>query len=306
MTIIIGAGLSGLIAASLIHDAHVYEAHKRDHRAHKALLRFRSPAVGDALGIPFRPVTVRKGIFSQGEFVSPSIRLANLYATKVIGKIIDRSIWNLETTTRYIAPEDLAEQLVDRLGSRVTWEAKIDRITGLAKPGSSVISTAPMSVNCQLTGMIHEPVTFEHAAVRVRRWRIKDCDVHQTVYYPSLDISLYRASITGDLLIAEYVDRKGAEANNEHTSHLLQSFSLNWGQITPLDDTTQRFGKIAPIDEGARRRIIRSLTTQHGLYSLGRFATWRNILLDDVLNDIYVIKKLVNSDAYDAARIAAK
>lgn len=304
MNIIIGAGLSGLIAASLIHDSMVYEAGPKDHTAHKALLRFRSSAVGDALGIPFRKVTVRKGIFHEGSFQDPSIFLANLYAQKVIGRVSDRSIWNLETTERFIAPENLAEILVERLGGRICWNSKIDGVAGLAKPGNVVISTAPMSVNMRLARMDHPGVIFTHAPVRVRRWRIKDCDVHQTVYFPAMDIPLYRASITGDLLIAEYVE--GAHEDTDNLAYIASAFALKSEALERMDDTTQRYGKIAPILEGDRRRIIRTLTTACGIYSLGRFATWRNILLDDVLNDVYVIKRLMNADGYDAARIAAK
>jgi hypothetical protein len=36
---------------------------------------------------------------------------------------------------------------------------------------------------------------------------------------------------------------------------------------------------------------------------IGRFATWRNILLDDVVDDIAVIKRLMrHGGAYDHAR----
>ena len=51
-------------------------------------------------------------------------------------------------------------------------------------------------------------------------------------------------------------------------------------------------------DEQKRRMVISKLTSNYNVYSLGRFATWRNILLDDVLNDIYQIKKLIESDSY--------
>jgi len=36
----------------------------------------------------------------------------------------------------------------------------------------------------------------------------------------------------------------------------------------------------------------------YNVYSLGRYATWRNILLDDVYHDINVIKQLMDSDGY--------
>ena len=60
-------------------------------------------------------------------------------------------------------------------------------------------------------------------------------------------------------------------------------------------------GKIVPLPDAARKRLLFRLTHEHGIYSLGRFATWRNVLLDDVVNDIAVIKRLARSgDAYVA------
>lgn len=305
--IIIGAGLSGLLAATLIPNAHVYEKGLRDQRAHKALLRFRSAAVGDALGIPFRKVTVRKGLFYQGEFVQPNIRLANMYAQKVIGRTTDRSIWKLETQERFIAPENLAEQLIDRLGKRINWNTPISSATGSIdrERDRPIISTAPMNVNLQLSGLFRDMpgIEFSYAPITVHRWRIRDCDVHQTIYFPSHTTALYRASITGDLLIAEFVQR--APYHLEADLHeIYQAFGLDSMMLEKLDVSEQRFGKIAPIDNDLRKRVIRQLTLQHNFYSLGRFATWRNILLDDVLHDVYVIKKLLNANEYDAARIA--
>lgn len=304
MTLIIGAGLSGLMAASLIPNSTIVEQGPKDHTAHKALLRFRSADVGNALGIPFRKVTVRKGIFHDGKFVQPTIALANEYALKVIGRVVDRSIWNLDTAERFIAPEDLAAHLVDRLEGRIEWNREARLAIACRPKGHPIISTAPMSVNMSLCGIGHDSALFKHAAVRVRRWRIPNCDVHQTVYFPSMEYGLYRASITGELLIAEYtVDGGDAQSSLQELKIAFGLFSHHFNE--PMDSTEQRYGKIAAIDNDNRKRWIRHLTVKHNVYSLGRFATWRNILLDDVLNDIYVIKKLLHANEYDAARIAA-
>ncbi len=160
-----------------------------------------------------------------------------------------------------------------------------------------------MSVNASLCGIGVDPEMFQHAPVRVKRWRVSNCDVHQTIYFPSIASSLYRASITGDLLIAEYVQRDEEE---DCLGQICSAFGIHRSHLRQMDSTTQRFGKIAAVDNDTRKRIIRHLTLKHNVYSLGRFATWRNILLDDVLQDVYVIKRLLNSNEYDAARIAAE
>jgi hypothetical protein len=82
-------------------------------------------------------------------------------------------------------------------------------------------------------------------------------------------------------------------------TEVLDAFGLVEDDVEVIDaNHKQSYGKIAPIDEPLRRFVVENLSQQHGVYSLGRFATWRNILLDDVLQDLNVIKKLVNADSY--------
>ena len=94
--IILGAGLSGLIAATQFPNATVFEANGPEHLSHKAVLRFRSDSLSRLTGIPFRKVTVRKSIWHEGKHVAPNIQLANLYSFKTNGGYLDRSIWKLD------------------------------------------------------------------------------------------------------------------------------------------------------------------------------------------------------------------
>ena len=123
MTIsIIGAGLSGLLAASQFPEARIYERWPRETiKSHKALLRFRSDKIGRALGIPFKEVTVHKAIWSEGKFVQPNPKVCNQYSLKVAGTIEDRSIWNIDTCKRWIAPENLHDLLLKRFKDRIEW-----------------------------------------------------------------------------------------------------------------------------------------------------------------------------------------
>ena len=57
---IVGAGLTGLIAAHAWPQALVVEAVSGPTGSHHALLRFRSDAVARLTGVEFRRVTVRK------------------------------------------------------------------------------------------------------------------------------------------------------------------------------------------------------------------------------------------------------
>lgn len=285
---IIGAGLAGLLAANIFQRAKVIESGPESQLSHKAVLRFRSRAVGDAVGVDFRAVTVHKAIWLD-DFVAPNVRLANQYSKKVIGKLADRSIWNLAPAQRWIAPEDLVAQLAERCVGRVLWGVRADRAAFVGP----TISTIPMPALVQLFGVDHSP-SFQFLPITVHRWRVPHADVFQTVYFPAPELNLYRASITGSLLIAESMGRE-SPAEEEL---LCEVFGID--NITRIDTNTQRYGKIAPIDEAWRRNFVLQMTLQHQVYSLGRFATWRNLLLDDVLADAAVIRRIMGAGAYAA------
>src|SRR5690606_13136758 len=123
--IIVGAGLAGLVAAHAWPNSPLLEAAPSPGPMHKALLRFRSEAVSNLTGIDFRRVQVRKGLWAGGAFRAPDIRLANLYAQKVLGAAGlgsgERSIWNLAPVERYVAPDNFYERLLEQVGSRVNW-----------------------------------------------------------------------------------------------------------------------------------------------------------------------------------------
>jgi len=294
---IYGAGIAGLLAGSVFQTARIFEAGPEDQAQHKAVLRFRTPNVGDAVGIDFKKVRVHKGIWDDGRFVQPNIALANAYSQKVIGKLADRSIWNLESADRFIAPADFLEQLRERCGGRVTWNHRVtaEELMGSDEPA---ISTLPMPVVARMVGATGMP-DFKHEPITVKRWRVPGADVHQTVYFPSRETSLYRVSLTGDLLIAEY-------ANEADTYDFFNAFALEERDCVAVEKIQQNFGKIAKIPEDWRRHFIYDLTQRYSVFSLGRYGTWRQILLDDIISDLAVLKKLMGTSLYDLRKLQAR
>lgn len=301
---IYGAGIAGLLAGCMFQTARIYEAGPARQAQHKAVLRFRSSAVGDAVGVDFRKVKVHKGLWVDGKSVAPSIQLANWYSDKVVGRLADRSIWNLDPVERFIAPEDFIEQLVERCGNRIHWDHPITREEVLAEK-EPVISTLPMKLMVQFMAnelskeVIESAPAFDFAPIVVRRYRIPNADVFQSIYFPELETTLYRASITGDLLIAEYIE----EADDYD---FFPAFGIKRDHCQPIEKVSQRYGKIAKINDDWRKHFMFWLTHEHNIFSLGRFGTWRNILLDDVLHDLDVLKKLMKTTTYDRMRHAAK
>lgn len=309
---IVGAGLAGLIAAHAWPTAQVLEATAAPRSMHRALLRFRTPAVGNLVGVEFRRVLVRKGLWAEGSPVTPAIHWANLYARKVLRRsapLGERSVWALDPAERYVAPDDLYERLVDAVGARVRWGAPATDWRSGARAAHPYVSTAPLPATLAACG-VDVPVgtTFTRAAINVDRWRVPGADVYQTIYFPALSTPVYRASITGATLIVESVD-DGAPVtgpiDDAALDDVFRAFGLDRDGCQPLERVQQRFGKIAPIDDSLRKHLLFRLTTAHNVFSLGRFATWRNILLDDVVGDIAVLKRLMVSHAagYDAMRV---
>jgi hypothetical protein len=291
---IIGAGLSGLIAAHIWPRAGLVEVAPGPSPSHQALLRFRSDAVANVTGIGFKRVTVRKGIWWGERFHAPDISLANAYTSKCLEAIVpDRSIWNIEPVERYIAPEDFYEQLVEAVERRITWG-----INFFASPGDisaePILSTAPLP-NTLAAYHLDCAAEFKRMPITVQRFRVANCEAYQTIYFPSPDHSMYRASITGSLLIVEHAS---ALPYGSWEKELYRAFMFDSHALDPLSTVRQTFGKIMPIDDAIRKAVLFRLTREHNVFSLGRFACWRNTLLDDVVSDAAVIKRLIIANSH--------
>lgn len=301
MKTIVGAGLAGLIAAHAWPRAAIVESAPAPVAMHKALLRFRSDAVAKLTGIEFRRVRVRKGIWSEGGFTTPNIRVANLYARKVLGSLgADRSIWNLDAAERYVAPETLYEQLIVAASDRIEWGRQFDFAAQRSEP---IVSTAPVHATLDALGIKHS-IDFRRAPITVQRFRVAGADLYQTIYFPDGDTPIYRASFTGETLIVELVPTPGIEVYD--LTLLERAFGVDLSAAESLGSVKQTYGKIAAIDDATRKAMLLRLTDEHGIYSLGRFATWRNILLDDVVDDIAVIKRLAHSASRYALRLSTQ
>lgn len=311
---IIGAGLAGLIAAHAWPTARLIERSPEPVAGHKALLRFRSDAVARLTGIPFRKVRVRKGIWSNGTFAEPSILIANRYSLKCTGRLLaERSIWKLETVDRFIAPDDFHSMLLDSVGMRVEWDSQVtfmsDGIFGDAFPfNGPVVNTSPLPLAASMLGdVLHdgERPEFARSGIRVQRFDLgRSVDLYQTIYFPDLHCSVYRASITGRTLIVEFVDGTTDANASAGLGAVEDAFGISVFSEAPAEDVQQKFGKIVPIDDEVRKHLLFRLSHEHSIYSLGRFATWRNILLDDVVQDIEVIKRLIRSGPYERRHAA--
>lgn len=290
---IIGAGLTGLIAAYAFKDAVIHE-YLEAPRVHKAVLRFRTEEVSKLTGIPFKKVTVHKAVSVSGGFVTPNLRHMNHYSLKVTGGYYDRSIGNLEPSVRYIAPIDFHQQMLDKHKDRIFFGSDV-QLVDMAVP---VISTLPLGVlidKFKLDAKMPEQA-LASAPIYVTTVDYAHCDLYQTIYFPELDTPVYRASMTGGQLIIESME----PLDYIQVMYVQKTFGL---PCTPPKkdqrDVKQVIGKFHPLEETYRQQLMYDITTALGIYSLGRHATWRKILLDDVVKDIQRIESMLKTSAYD-------
>lgn len=301
--LIVGAGLAGLLAAHAWPRATLMEREAAPREAHRAVLRFRSAAVSHLTGVPFRKVRVRKGIWWDGAFHAPNIRLANMYSLKCLGRVAaDRSIWNIDSVDRWIAPDDLYAQLLDACSNRIIWNTRAP----YDDPRRAVVSTAPLPSVLAKLGVKVADDTFMRAAISVARFEVAGLDAYQTIYFPGEETLLYRASATGSTLICEFAGEPDESAFSRGCGMARQAFGIASLELGANEITTQPLGKIEPLPDEHRKALLFKLTSQFNIFSLGRYATWRNILLDDVVDDITVIKRLMSSAKYDLRAHAAK
>ena len=293
--IIIGAGLTGLIAGHFWRGAVIHERQLTLPNNHHALLRFKSDAVSKVVGIPFQKGIVRKSIICDGQFAyDPNPYLANSYSIKVTGAVSDRSIWDLTPGPRYVAPMDFVQRAAQNLNIKFGKE----RVGINNENNDFIVSTIPMPTLMAMSGWKHIP-DFKVQPI----WSIQIdiinpiVNVFQTIYYPSFEVPYYRASITGSRLIVEYISEP--KQIRKDIKSILDDFGIPmvFNNInTNIIAKKHEYGKILPIDEDIRQDFIYTMTREHGIYSLGRFATWKQILLDDVVKDCEFIDRLMRAE----------
>lgn len=307
---IAGAGMAGLLAGIMFrnYDVRIMEAQSMLPNNHEALLRFRSQAVSMATGIPFEQVHVTKGLVIDNRVVPgpASIQHSNQYSYKVSGEVAPRSILDLSPVDRYIAPGNFIGQMAKSLSGRIEFGCPVTRET-LASRDQMVplISTIPMPMMMNLLDWPDRP-SFQYRSI----WSVSAQVLHpkvrmfQTLYLPEPSATCYRISVTGDRIICELTDQQRPEENGLWSKDLLwEAVSLlGLPESTELGEMSvhfHKYGKLVPVDESARRAFILMLTDQYNIFSVGRFATWRQIILDDVVADIGKVLTFIRaSDDY--------
>jgi hypothetical protein len=305
-----GAGLSGLIAGTLLSHRRkvvVRELQGSLPNNHSAVLRFRNEAMSNALGIEFRKVQVLKT--SDSNYPNPLAAMMT-YSRRATGEHrTDRSLpINPELVTRYIAPPNLIPMLANGLNIEYEQDIaeEIERRTKFKGVHPPIISTIPMTsiikaaMRSNTVPFLQQ--TFKYSTGYNLRFKVENCDAYASLYAPS-NIDATRITITGDEVVAEYIDYAPEPGNTMDTIRAIcDLIGVDDGRVMlkSIDIKRQQYAKIVPIDDHWRKGVISWLTDTFNIYSLGRYACWRpGLLLDDLINDIRQIERLMKSNDYD-------
>jgi len=306
---IIGAGMAGLLAGQYFrsHDPIIIEKQPLLPNNHTALLRFRSEAVSDLTGIRFKEVNVQKLInYKEAHHESGNIFLNNLYSQKVTGGVYSRSLMNIKDSTRYIAPDTFVSRVATGLSIWYSMDAEKHIHHQMRDSNEPMISTMPLATLAEILGwelkqdlQTREIWTFTFDLEM-------DIDVYQTCYYPNPSLPLYRLSITGDRVIAEFCMNPNchSEWDGRTITNIMHFLEIDFGIHASdcLFDNPelkhQKHGKIAPGDRDEIHEFIGWASREYNIYSLGRWGTHRQILMDDVVDDLKVIDNLIESKGY--------
>jgi len=170
----------------------------------------------------------------------------------------------------------------------------------------TIISTLPLPV---LLSLVSESVQFPDDVFKssvIYTYRAKFpagfCDVYQTLYYPDTNHPVYRATIDRDEVIVE--------ATKKCTEIILGKVVEDFGIKPPTEldftERAQKHGKIKPLEEETRRVLLNALTTKYNIYSIGRFALWKNVRADDMYKDALRIRELMRVSEESAQYLLRK
>lgn len=319
MITIIGAGLAGLLAANMLKPGtfEVVEAQEKVPNNHHAILRFRSTAVADALGLPFRKVQLIKATVP---YRNPAAEALS-YSAKAFGQYrSDRSIpTGPERGDRYIAPPDLigmmahAAELQGVLHLGRPFDFELYRDAPFHSGYEPVISTIPMPTLMKKLG--YEPaaeIVFNSVPGWVIKAKIAKCDAFVSLYVPDPQHVFSRVSITGDELSIEIprldlsLEKEAPPSQGEldyWVDQALKLLGIYSDDASDIRFHNQHYLKIAPIPDRQRKHFMHWATDRFNIFSLGRFATWRpGLLLDDLVKDIRLITGWIEGDNAYAIR----
>ena len=218
-----------------------------------------------------------------------------------------------EVVDRWIyRANNLHKELGNRLVEKTHYKRKYkDYIPLESSFSKAVISTLPMPT---LMALLNYPtgVEFESLEGMTVTFKLPNFWAFGSIYLPNRSTPFSRIGLQGDKVILEaynnhQIDSAGidtewweSDADTISAAALSCLFEVLPNSVARalLDDGARDnyvinhipHAKILPINERERQRFIMWATDNHGIYSMGRLATWRpGLLLTDLVRDFRVV-----------------
>lgn len=303
---IVGAGLAGLLAGNMLRHREpiLYEAQPALPNNHSAVLRFRTPIVGDVLNQPFKKVMMIKTHLPWKNPVADALQ----YSFKNNGSYrSDRSIITGPLTAeRWIAPPDFIKQASYFLQVRYNYNYPF--FNGAEKKSLiPIISTIPMPALMKSLNYPHQfEFKFNSTPGVTIKATIENCVAYVSLLIPDPKFLFTRISITGNELIIEQPQTEVASSLTYAklcVGVAAEMLGINEKFCKDITIYQQRYAKIDPVDDNKRKAFMFWATDRHNIYSLGRFATWRpSLLLDDLVQDLRLIDRWISNGQYAVAQ----
>jgi hypothetical protein len=296
--VIVGAGIAGLLAANMLRDLKPMVCEKQSNlpNNHSAVLRFRSPLVGEVLGAPFKRVKMIKATLPWKNPVADAL----VYACKCTGTYrSDRSLPSSPVEAeRWIAPPDLLSRMAEGVDIRFNKDYSFSDLC--FKTHGKVISTIPMPFLMEKLNYPGPRPEFKFQNGVNIRAKVSDCDAYVTLYIPDPQFSFSRITLTGDELILEFPGWNKEDLVDKVRSYLSVAapmIGIGKAEIKDVQVIPQKYAKIEPIDEEMRRTFIFWASTLQGrAFSLGRFSCWRpGLMTEDLVKDVRLIETWIKS-----------
>ncbi len=316
--IIIGAGLAGSITAGALSQYKPIVLEKKivsfkSLSNHYAVMRLRNPDVAKYIGCNIEEIKLAKSIFFLDRLWNEAtITMNNLYSMKIYHSLGRRSLLDLGSCkTRFLLKDALSIEPT----AQTEYGCNINKIEDgkIYYQDEKIItydicvSTMPMPALIKLCDIV-TPIDFTWQPIYIATAKaLFNSKVHQTIYFPEDKFAAYRATLEGNKLMVESM--KKLENNiyfEKELEKIITIFGLRKKDFSSFVFNKQSPGKIISIDDDWRRRIILNLTKKHNIYSFGRYAVWRSLRTDHLLDDIEKIKRLIRIEKGDVREYASK
>jgi hypothetical protein len=313
--VVIGAGISGRIAAATLdseHDVLMVDAAQKKHHPfadHKAILRLRSDDIKKFFQCTMKEILAHKQVLHKGVlYDSATIDMNNCYSQKCYGSVSKRSIYELGIVKRYIVeyiqPEKGLDICFNKKVVKVSDDRQIHFPDGSTETYDFCVSTMPMpSMLNAAYGSFTSGISrlLKSRPVFIKRCRLSMMlDKHRTIYFTQPDFP-YRATLEECVLIIESM----RPVTDSDTAMVADAFGFKSRDISSYTVHKKNIGKILPFANRIRKQIIDDLTNRFNIYSLGRFAIWKPIRVDHVIDDMKTIACIINDilNRHDACSI---